>query len=64
MRENKGTASGRGAARQLGRALLTAGLLGLASLAQALPVAVHYRTPWLVKVGPLDNAAKKNAFLV
>lgn len=36
----------------------------LQSLAQALPVAVHYRTPWLVKVGPLDNAAKKNAFLV
>ena len=41
MRENKGTASGRGAAGQLGRALLTAGLLGLASLAQALTLTVN-----------------------
>lgn len=27
----------------------------LQSLAQALPVAVHYRTPWLVRVGPLPK---------
>lgn len=33
----------------------------LQSLARALPVAVHYRTPWLVRVGPL---AKKNPSLV
>jgi transmembrane sensor len=32
----------------------------LQSLAQALPVAVHYRTPWLVRVAPL---AKKNPVL-
>lgn len=41
MRENNGTASGRGAAGQLGRALLTAGLLGLASLGQALTLTVN-----------------------
>ena len=41
MRDHKGTASGRGAAGQLGRVLLTAGLLGLASLGQALTLTVN-----------------------
>ena len=41
MKDHKGTASGRGAAGQLGRVFLTAGLLGLASLGQALTLTVN-----------------------
>ncbi|QJX01799.1 CSLREA domain-containing protein [Alcanivorax sp. IO_7] len=41
MTNNKGTAPGRRSAGRLGRALFTAGLLGLASLAQALTLTVN-----------------------